>query len=191
MILNLKKILLLTFFIMITVITIAKPRVRPENWAKQIIGSNLDNFYRVDKKLYRSDQPDEKSFKQLKELGIKSVLNLRNHHSDDDEAKKMEIKLYRLKMNAGSIDEKQVYEALKIIKNAEKPILIHCWHGSDRTGTVVAAYRMVFQNWSRKDAIDEFKNGGYGYHKKIYPNLEKLLEKIDIDKLKKRVDINN
>lgn len=72
-----------------------------------------------------------------------------------------------------SMDE--IKQSLEIIKNAPKPILIHCWYGSDETGVISAAYRIIGQKWSKKDAIDEFKNGGYGYHEKIYPQLEQLL----------------
>lgn len=43
-------------------------------------------------------------------------------------------------------------------------MVVHCWHGSDRTGAVIAAYRIVQQGWSQHDAIDEMINGGYGFH---------------------------
>ncbi|MDD5359940.1 MAG: hypothetical protein PHI02_06705 [Sulfurovaceae bacterium] len=45
-------------------------------------------------------------------------------------------------------------------------------------------YRIVKQKWSKKDAIDEFKNGGYGYHATIYPKLEQLLWGLDENLLK-------
>jgi protein tyrosine/serine phosphatase len=47
-----------------------------------------------------------------------------------------------------SIDE--IKQSLEIIKNAPKPILIHCWHGSDRTGVVAASYRIIKQNGAKK-----------------------------------------
>ncbi|HEX7917405.1 hypothetical protein [Rudaea sp.] len=43
-------------------------------------------------------------------------------------------------------------------------MLIHCWHGADRTGVVCAAYRMVVQGWSKADARAEMFDGGFGYH---------------------------
>ena len=45
----------------------------------------------------------------------------------------------------------------------EGPVLVHCKHGADRTGCIVALYRIVFQSWSKEAAIDEMHNGGYGF----------------------------
>ena len=66
-------------------------------------------------------------------------------------------------------------------------MLVHCKHGSDRTGCVVAAYRMVFNNWSKEDAIQEFKDEKFGYHENMFPNLVNLLESIDVESLKTEV----
>ena len=51
-------------------------------------------------------------------------------------------------------------------------ILIHCYHGSDRTGASIAMYRIIFENWSTEDALNEMKYGGYGFHP-IWRNIEK------------------
>ena len=60
-------------------------------------------------------------------------------------------------------NEEQLIEALRIIKNRKAPIVIHCHHGSDRTGAVCALYRVVFQNVSKEDAIHEMTEGGFGF----------------------------
>lgn len=46
-------------------------------------------------------------------------------------------------------------EIIKAIKQSLKPILIHCWLDSDRTGVGVAMYRLVFQNWLKSQTINE------------------------------------
>ena len=165
----------------------AEPRVRPTEWAQPMLGVKLGNFYQVSKDLYRSDQPDDEAMQQLHAMGIRSALNLREYHSDDDEAENTSIKLYRVPMNAGEINDALVEKALEAIADAPKPILVHCWHGSDRTGAIVAMYRMVFQDWPRQRAIDEFINGGFGYHQSVYPNIERYLETVDIAKFKRRL----
>ena len=88
-------------------------------------------------------------------------LNLRNRHSDNDEATGTTVKLHRVKMQAHSVDEEQLITALRIIKNRKSPIVIHCHHGSDRTGVVCALYRIIFQNVSKEDAIREMTDGGF------------------------------
>lgn len=96
--------------------------------------------------------------------------------------------LHQIKVNTGKMTEDQVTDALKIISNRKGPILIHCWHGSDRTGVVIAAYRIVFNNWSKSQAIDEMVNGGYGYHARTYPELVTRVEQLDISKIKQTIN---
>jgi protein-tyrosine phosphatase len=76
------------------------------------------------------------------------------------------------------------------LENSKKPALVHCLHGSDRTGAVVAAYRMTYENWSKEDAIAEFKEERFGYHEKWFPTILEVLQSIDIDSLKSDVNRN-
>ena len=182
-----KRIILFLFFFSFS--ASSELRERPENWAKPVIGSGLENFYKVDEGVYRSEQPNKKEFADLSIYGITDVLNLREHHDDNDEAAIFAINRHHLPMRTGSITEQQIIDALKIIQNREKAIVVHCWHGSDRTGATIAAYRMVFNDWSKAQAIDELANGGYGYHVRIYPNIVKLIEDLDVEKVKRSLGI--
>jgi protein tyrosine/serine phosphatase len=146
----------------------------------------LENFYKVDDRLYRGAQPDGAGMQALAELGVRNILNLREFHDDEKEAAKSPLTLFRVPMNAGRIKDEEVVAALRIIRNAQGPIYVHCWHGSDRTGTVVAMYRMVFQGWSKAAAIDELVNGGYGYHA-VYANIITYLEKVDLAAIRQQI----
>ena len=64
-------------------------------------------------------------------------------------------------------------KTIQIAKAHNHKVLIHCYHGSDRTGASVAMYRIIFENWSVNDALNEMKHGGYGFHP-IWGNIEKL-----------------
>ncbi len=177
------------FVVLLSVSTLlhgGEVKTRPENWAKPVHAGSLKNFHQLDAKVYRSAQPGRKGFQSLQQLGIQNVLNLRDYHSDNDEAKGLGMKLFRVKMEAGDINIQDVVTALRIIRESEGPILIHCWHGSDRTGLISAMYRIVFQNWSKEEAIDELKNGGYGYHS-MYDNIPTFIKDVDIDQVKKQV----
>ena len=123
----------------------------------------------------------------LKALGIRSVLNLRNHHTDASAFTKAGFTLLAEPMDAGKVTEALLVAALRKFRDAPKPVLVHCWHGSDRTGVFVAAYRVVFEGWTREAALDEFRNGGYGFHKKWFPNLEELLATLDAESLRKQI----
>ena len=164
----------------------AEQSSRPPEWATPVRSQYLKNFYRLDEKVYRSAQPDRKGFQELKTLGITNVLSFRDHHADDKDAKGLGMTLHRVKMEAGEIKDGQVAEALRIIRTAKGPIVIHCWHGSDRTGLISAMYRILFQNWSKDEAIEELMKGGYGYHS-LYRNIPEYIRKVNVEEIRKTV----
>lgn len=159
---------------------------KAKNWATPIKSEKIENFFKVSEKIYRSAQPGAEGFKELEKLDLTNIINLRQFHSDNDEAKNCKVQLYRIKINAGDIKEKDIVSALKIIKNAKGKVLVHCWHGSDRTGVVIAMYRIVFQNWTKNEALNELLNGGFGYHS-IYENIPEFIKNANVEKIKKAV----
>jgi tyrosine-protein phosphatase SIW14 len=159
--------------------TLAAPRPRPSDWAQPVLGCSLGNCFQVSPDLYRAEQPGPGDVADLKALGIRSIVSLREHHDDTRRKGLKEFRISQLAWDAGEVSPEQLRQALRAIRDAPKPVLVHCWHGSDRTGVVVAAYRIVFQQWSQEGAIDEFQHGGFGYHSRLYPNLVTLLQSID------------
>ena len=155
---------------------------------EKIENSILTRFYRITPELYRSGQPDKNEMKKLEAMGIKSVLNLRQHHTDNDEAEDTSLNLYHIRMRAGNIRDEEVAEALHIINTAPKPILVHCWHGSDRTGTIIALYRILYEDWSKEAAIEELTRPEFGHHKRIYSNIPAYIRDVDIEKLKTLIE---
>ncbi len=151
------------------------------------------NFHKVNENIYRSGQPDEDEFFSLYTYdGIRSVLNLRGT-SDKDEINSVNrrwnnaVILYEIPLDTGNISEDSLYKILFVIRDAPKPLLIHCWHGSNRTGCAVAAYRIAFENWSVEDAISELEKPEYGHLKNFYSNIPELLRKADWQKIKAAV----
>ncbi|PNC94740.1 protein tyrosine phosphatase [Akkermansia muciniphila] len=140
---------------------------------------NTKNCYRLSPELYRSGQPGEDGFKALEKLGLKSILNLREYHSDTNEAKHTGLRLYRIKLAAGKVTREELMNCLLVIDSAAKPILVHCWHGSDRTGIVCAAYRIVIQGWAPEQALEELMDERFGHHRSYYSNLAKLVRATD------------
>ncbi len=147
---------------------------------------SVKNFHRVDVNLCRSGQPQKKGMRALEDYGVKTVINLRNVIDDAREIKGTNLIQVRIPMRAKKITYADIITTLCAIEVAEKPVLIHCLHGSDRTGCMVAAYRML-HGMSKEDAINEFTNEKYGYNKKLFPNILTLLESIDPEKLKSDV----
>jgi protein tyrosine/serine phosphatase len=88
-----------------------------------------------------------------------------------------------------SVGDTQVIAALKAIKAAEKdgPVLLHCLHGADRTGLVSAMYRILYQGWTKDQALQELTEGGYGYHA-LWKNIPTYLRAVDVEKIRTAVE---
>ena len=164
----------------------ARGEERNAAWAVPAYAKGLPNLHRVTAGLYRSAQPTAGGMRSAEDMGIRTVLNLRAFHSDDDLAEGTRLTLMRLEINTWAMDEEEILAGLRIILRAKPPVLVHCQHGADRTGTLLAAYRMVIQGWPRDKAITEMLDGGYGYHA-IWGNLITLLENLDVAGLRARL----
>jgi len=167
----------------------APPAVdRRASWAKPVEISGVPNLHRLNDHFYRSAQPSPAGFKNLeKQLGVRSVVCLRQFHNNIDEAQDTLLRVYYVPFSPWSATEDDVIRALRIIaRQQEGPFLVHCLHGADRTGLVCAAYRVVFDNWTPEEACDEMVKGGYGFHA-LWVNIPELLLKMDFDKIRRQV----
>lgn len=176
------------FFVLLALIVLPDSNAQISK-AQKIPVKHFKNLYQLNDSVYRSEQPSKKEFGRLKELGIKTILNLRRLKSDDKKAKGTKLHLEHLRLKTTEVDEKDIIDALRIIKNAEKPILVHCWHGSDRTGVVTAAYRILFEDWPKEKAIAEFRQPEFGYHENWYPNLIEILKGLDVARIKAQLGL--
>ncbi|MEM6684623.1 MAG: tyrosine-protein phosphatase [Bacteroidota bacterium] len=163
--------------------------VGQSNPAEKVPLKTFKKLYKINDSIYRSEQPSRKGFQLLEEKGLVSILNLRRLKDDNGKAKKTDLTLIHIRLKTKAIDEDEILQVLKAIKNAKKPLLIHCWHGSDRTGITTAAYRIVFENWTKEAAIAEFRKPEFGYHEKWYPHLVTLLENLDVARFRKELGI--
>ena len=139
----------------------------------------LPNFHRVNERLYRGGQPKDGGLKVLADLGIKTVVNLRGESDDTREegveAARLGMKFISIPMSsAGRPNDEQIRRALAVVEGAQEgPVFVHCRRGSDRTGAVIAIYRILHDGWTAKQAIDEAKRYGLGliqFQKRDYIN---------------------
>ena len=150
---------------------------------------DLPNFHQVSGSLYRSGQPTAEGMQQLKQLGVTTIINLRSFHSDRDEICDTGLAYEHIYMKAWHPEKKEAVRFLQIVNDPKRtPILVHCHFGSDRTGAMVALYRMAIQCWPKEEAINEMRSGGYGFNE-IWFNLPLWLESLDVAELRTRSGI--
>jgi protein tyrosine phosphatase (PTP) superfamily phosphohydrolase (DUF442 family) len=163
---------------------------RPAEWAEPLNVEGVPNLHKLGDGFYRSAQPSAEGMRELKKMGVKSVVNLRLLHSDRDEIHGTSLGYLHLPIRTWKLKEKHVLKFLRwAIDPARKPVLLHCKHGSDRTGTMAAFYRMVVQNWSKEKAILEMKEGGFGYHA-VWQNLLIFIQEADISAYRKKLGLD-
>jgi protein tyrosine phosphatase (PTP) superfamily phosphohydrolase (DUF442 family) len=167
----------------------SKARPRPATWAQRVPSSTLKNWYQLDADVYRSEQPTREGFEEIRAKGIETIINLRDKHSDAPLAEGLGFQLVDVPMTAGGFSEEDIVKALVAIQSAPKPVLVHCQYGADRTGVVMAMYRIVVQGWAKQDALAEMRGGGYGFHWLSYPNIPAFIEKVDVAGIKDRLKI--
>lgn len=179
---------------------------RPTNWAQAIptstklsarvdLAHELPNFYQVSPILYRSAQPTVLGLAALDQADktnggvpwVRTVISLRHNHSDDALYAPSRVHYVQIRFNTFKVREKNVVRFLQTVRNpANQPVLVHCQHGADRTGLMVAVYRVVEQGWSKQQAIAEMTQGGFGFHP-VWINLIRYIEQLDVAALKQKV----
>jgi len=123
------------------------------------------NFGKVSDLIYRGAQPDAQGIQNLKKLGVKTIINLRlaNDAWKDEaqEALSNGILYTNIPLQGlGPPKDEDVRTILLILGSCASPVFIHCEHGCDRTGTIVACYRIQRDRWSSDIALQEAKKYG-------------------------------
>jgi protein tyrosine phosphatase (PTP) superfamily phosphohydrolase (DUF442 family) len=141
----------------------------------------VGNFAQVSPGLSRGAQPTRAGFRELKKRGVKTVINLRWLHSDREALKGLGLRYVHIPCRAWAPRDEEVAAFLHVVRDpANGPVFVHCQHGADRTGMMVAVYRMTEQSWGNADAAREVNN--FGFHK-IWTGIAAYLKRFDRDRL--------
>ncbi|MDE2384645.1 MAG: tyrosine-protein phosphatase [Alphaproteobacteria bacterium] len=154
---------------------------RDARWAKPLILDGVPNLHQVSATLYRSAQPTAAGFKNLEtQYHIATDLDLRLDHSDAPLLAGTHISAKAVPMSTFMSND-DVIKALRLLVAAEAkgPVLVHCQRGADRTGVVIAMYRVVVQGWSKEEAIAEMQKGGFAFDPLLL-NIPWLIQHADV-----------
>ena len=175
---------------MVAVAVIAQESTnRPADWAQPARVAGIKNCFQVTTNLYRGAQPTAEGMKQLKAMGVRTVVNLRAWHSDKDKVVGTGLKSVRFETEPWHGDEEEVVRFLKVVTDTNNlPAFVHCERGADRTGMMCAMYRVAVCGWTKQAAIAEMKDGGFGFSP-VWGDLVKFVERADVDKIKREAGL--
>jgi tyrosine-protein phosphatase SIW14 len=139
-------------------------------WAANDSAPGVPNFHKVNEQVYRGGQPKDQGWASLAHLGVKTVVDLRRpgEHSTSHEAEEVEaagMRYFNVPMHGVvAPSEEQVDRVLAFLNSStEAPVFVHCKRGADRTGTVIACYRIEHDGWDNQRALKEAKSYGMSW----------------------------
>jgi len=127
----------------------------------------IPNLSQVNDWLYRGGQPDLSGFETLQEMGIKTIISFR---WISEIRSRERVLADQLGFNYVTIplgycvypSKSQTERFFSLVDDPSlRPIFVHCKYGSDRTGLMVAYYRMAREGWTADRAYDEMKSSGF------------------------------
>jgi len=128
----------------------------------------LPNGGHVNDNLYRGAQPHPEGLRELKKLGVTTIVDLRGENpqlrdTERQQAETLGIRFLNIPVSGWAPpSNEQVAQFLSLFRDHPKErVFVHCRFGDDRTGVFVATYRMAYENWPAQQALNEMYFFGF------------------------------
>ena len=126
---------------------------------------HVRNFDKVNDHLYRGGEPTAVGVGELGAMGVKTIVDLRQAGegtaAEKDVADKLKIKYINVPLGELSAPSKaDMQHILSLLQDGSTTFFVHCRRGKDRTGTVIACYRIQHDGWDNERALEEAKEHG-------------------------------
>jgi tyrosine-protein phosphatase SIW14 len=155
-------------------VTVPAPAVQPGT-------RGIANFAQVTPDLFRGGQPTSEGYRELKQMGVDTVISFRHEKGENDlERRAVEglgMRFVSLPWHAWDKPTDEEVTRFFTLVAASRPsskTFVHCQQGRDRTGAMVALYRIAVDHWCPGSAVAEMK--AYHYHHFFFPQLETYVE---------------
>ena len=162
---------------------LAPPSLRSRSTVQssEVIGQKISipgvpNAGKVTDHLYRGAQPSLNNLGELKKLGVTTIIDLRAESShtaleEQTRAEALGMRFIRVPISSFSTPSNaELLRYFEILRDApDQTVFVHCEFGRDRTGVMIAAYRIAFQKWSAEHALNEMNS--FGFHHRWHPSM--------------------
>jgi protein tyrosine/serine phosphatase len=138
--------------------------------------TGVPNFREVNEHVYRGGQPSPVGFKSLAKLGVKTVIDLRGEgersQAEEKIVKSAGMKFISVPMSGMQTpSNEQIWKVLGVLDDSSQwPVFVHCRRGKDRTGVVLACYRIVHDHWENQKALEEARLIGMSWIERAMQN---------------------
>ncbi len=143
--------------------------------ARTLAVPGVPNLGEVSSTLYRGAQPTQQGFQKLAEMGISIVVDLRERGLEVErrQVTKLGMRFVPIPWNCFHPEDTDMARFLRLLRdNRGKKVFVHCQTGDDRTGMMIAAYRMAEEGWTAGRAMKEMEAYGFtSSHHLICPGL--------------------
>lgn len=147
--------------------------------------AGVTNFAQISPILFRGEQPTAQGFAELKKRGVRTIISLRTWNDDSDLLKGTGLQYLRIAAKPWHPEEEDLLEFLKALHDpANQPVFVHCMQGSDRTGYMVASYRMIDQRWTYDEAVAEMNR--FHFHE-LWTLVPRALKKLDPESIREKL----
>ena len=143
-----------------------------EAHAQAVSALGVPHFFKVSDHVYRGAQPTSQGWESLAKLGVTTVIDLRHTEEHDTFAEERMVKeagmryvnipMYGLTTPNAS----DIAKATDLMCGGDETVFVHCAKGMDRTGTVIAAYRIRQEQWDNQKALDEARSLGLHWYER-------------------------
>lgn len=146
----------------------------------------VGNFQKVDEHVYRGAQPNAEGFGNLSKLGIKTVIDLRGPGDRSKWEKKVVaaagMRYISVPMSGmAAPSNESVIKALGLLEDSNAgPVFVHCKRGADRTGGVIACYRVEHDKWKNNRALAEARSMGMSWFQTAIQNYVRKYQPRDL-----------
>lgn len=129
----------------------------------------VGNFHKVDANVYRGAQPSDEGLRNLAKLGIRTVVDLRQIDDRSIQEEKVVtaagMQYVKVPMRTGETPSNEnVHRVLELLNDPSVgPVFVHCMKGEDRTGGIIACYRIQHDHWKNDRALSEARSLGMSW----------------------------